>query len=145
MNRILFIILFSVIAFSLSAQEQGRYYYCELFETGGGLVSKSVRVNVGYETSMGNGVLFSKVAEEYAQLKLENAVAALNYLAGEGWRVVSAGTKVFGDSSRVLYLLEFDSSKHEKTPLVRAIEEVLSEATDTTGNSPQSEGNPSGD
>ncbi len=109
---------------TLSAQEKSHLHYAEIYEVST-LVGKSVNVNFGIDAP--NGMTY-KITDETEQHSIEfkNAIAALNYLSAQGWRLVSVYERDMGKAGRrTFYLIEFDSSKYEKTALVKAAEEAV--------------------
>lgn len=59
-------------------------------------------------------------------LNFDNIIAAINYLAHQGWEVVTVYQRDSGRSvHNTSYLMKFDSSMHSKTRLVKRIEEIV--------------------
>ena len=129
MEQKVIFLLFGLLLFSSRsfAQNQGHLYYAEIYETSVAIVGKSVSVNFGLDAPSGTGYKLSDESEEHV-IEFKNAIAALNYLSAQGWRLVSVYERETSKTNRrTFYLMEFDSSKYEKTALIKAIDKTIQE------------------
>lgn len=124
--RFFMLLLPAVLFFQtkVAAQEKPHYCYAEIYEVST-LVGKSVNVNFGLDAPAGSAYKLTDETEKN-YLEFKNAIAALNYLSAQGWRLVSVYEREMGKAGRrTFYLLEFDTALYEKTALVKAAEDAI--------------------
>lgn len=111
---------------SLRAESRKTHiYYVEVYEVSI-MAARSVCINYGVQAPLGKSF---KIVDEQGVLKeFENAIGALNYLAMQGWELVSVYERDMKSAGRrTFYLLRLDSTRLGPTPITQAIDAFLLE------------------
>ena len=110
----------------LSGQERvGKNYYVEIFESAP-TAAKAVYIDFGKDTP---GRVVYKIFDEHDNnLDFKNIVAAINYLSGKGWELVSVYNRDMNKLGlKTVYLLKLDTGKFPKDHIAEVIEKTLAE------------------
>ncbi len=115
--------LFCAIIFAnqLFAQEN-KTYYIEIYEVtllGG----KSISLDFGKDAPMGKTYKITDEKDE--PILFQNVVAALNYLSGQGWELVTVSERMVKAGTRTVYLMKLDTSAHPGNKITEAIDENI--------------------
>lgn len=104
--------------------ESPHIYYVEVYEISS-MGIRSVSFNFGEDAGpLKEFKLMDETGDHV--LKFNNIIAAVNYLGHQGWEVVTVYQRDSGRSvHNTFYLMRFDSSKHQKTRLVKRIDQVV--------------------